>query len=97
MELEELKQKYRKLSLEEIKKEFDNKIIDIRNIGDEIRTLSILTNSPHPFKRLSIEYCALYDVARENGLNGTDLKNYAEKYLDTTSKLLSGIEHASYN
>jgi hypothetical protein len=92
MELEELKQNYRKLSLEEIKKEFDNKIIDIENIGDKIKTLSVLTDTPHPFKRLSIEYCALYDIARENGLNKTELTGYAEKYLDTTSKLLNRLE-----
>ncbi len=92
MELEKLKENYRKLSLEEIKKEFDNKIINIENIDDKIRTLSVLTNAPHPFKRLSIEYSALYDIARENGLNEIELKNYAEKYLDTTSKLLNRLE-----
>ena len=92
MELEELKQTYRRLSLEGIRKEFDNKLIDMENIGDKIRTLSVLTNALHPFKKLSIEYCALYDVARENGLNGIELKNYAEKYLDTMSKLLNRLE-----
>lgn len=92
MDLEELKQNYRKLNLGEIKKEFDKKIIEIKAIGDKIKTLSILTNAPHPFKKLSIEYAVLYDIARENGLNGIKLKNYAEKYLDTTSKLLNKLE-----
>ena len=92
MDLEELKNKYKKLNYVEVKKELDSKLFDISNLSSEVKTLSVLTDSPHPLKTLSIEYCVLYDVAKEKGFKKSELGEYAKKYLDHLNKLFKNIQ-----
>ncbi len=85
MGIKEFKESYNKLDAEEIKKDLDFKLIEIRSFGDLKENVNI--------HDLSITYCVLYDIAKKYKIfNESDLEKYKIKYFDAIKKLVEDLE-----
>lgn len=76
----------KELNKEEVKKNLDNILIQINKVG-------LVSNNQKSFANLSVEYCTIYDSAKENAILGkADSEKYTEKYLNAVNKLIERWE-----